>query len=158
MFVILFSDESQSHGNTDSNSNSNSSTNNTSNSVNTVTPSSPSSKATSANTTNIQETVNSSTVKRTNKPLMEKRRRARINQSLAILKALILESTKANSSKTGDAHQPKHTKLEKADILELTVRHFQKHRNIDNEGNKIYFIQRIPFIHCIKRNISVEID
>lgn len=66
--------------------------------------------------------------------LMEKRRRARINQSLAILKALILESTKANSAKTGDAHQPKHTKLEKADILELTVRHFQKHRHIDSEG------------------------
>lgn len=65
---------------------------------------------------------------------MEKRRRARINQSLAILKALILESTKANSTKTGDVHQPKHTKLEKADILELTVRHFQKHRHIDSEG------------------------
>lgn len=65
---------------------------------------------------------------------MEKRRRARINQSLAILKALILESTKANNNKTGDVHQPKHTKLEKADILELTVRHFQKHRHIDNEG------------------------
>lgn len=67
---------------------------------------------------------------------MEKRRRARINQSLAILKALILESTKANNTKNGDTHQPKHTKLEKADILELTVRHFQKHRHIDNEGNK----------------------
>lgn len=65
---------------------------------------------------------------------MEKRRRARINQSLAILKALILEATKANNSKTGDVQQPKHTKLEKADILELTVRHFQKHRHIDNEG------------------------
>ncbi|XP_067621860.1 uncharacterized protein Sidpn [Eurosta solidaginis] len=67
--------------------------------------------------------------KRTNKPLMEKRRRARINQSLAILKALILESTK-NQSKTDG--QTKHTKLEKADILELTVRHFQRHRNIDD--------------------------
>lgn len=29
-----------------------------------------------------------------NKPLMEKRRRARINQSLALLKTLILDSTK----------------------------------------------------------------
>ncbi|XP_020713042.1 uncharacterized protein LOC101454967 isoform X2 [Ceratitis capitata] len=68
--------------------------------------------------------------KRTNKPLMEKRRRARINQSLAILKALILESTK-NQSKTTDG-QTKQTKLEKADILELTVRHFQRHRNLDD--------------------------
>lgn len=100
--------------------------------MSTVPPSSPSSTATSpaGNT----ETSTNSTTKRTNKPLMEKRRRARINQSLAILKALILESTKANSTKTGDVHQPKHTKLEKADILELTVRHFQKHRHIDSEG------------------------
>ncbi|XP_060665844.1 uncharacterized protein LOC132798121 isoform X2 [Drosophila nasuta] len=71
--------------------------------------------------------------KRTNKPLMEKRRRARINQSLAILKALILESTKHQNAKNGqDQGQAKHTKLEKADILELTVRHFQRHRNLDD--------------------------
>ncbi|KAG4068055.1 hypothetical protein HA402_011388 [Bradysia odoriphaga] len=76
------------------------------------------------------------TLKRTNKPLMEKRRRARINQSLAILKALILESTK-NSNKSADG-QPKHTKLEKADILELTVRHFQKHRHLDNPATDKY--------------------
>ncbi|EDV54711.1 protein hairy [Drosophila erecta] len=69
--------------------------------------------------------------KRTNKPLMEKRRRARINQSLAILKALILESTKSQNAKNGEG-QAKHTKLEKADILELTVRHFQRHRNLDD--------------------------
>lgn len=80
-------------------------------------------------------------LKRTNKPLMEKRRRARINQSLAILKALILESTKAPANGLkGEAAavvgsgstSNKHTKLEKADILELTVRHFQRHRHLDN--------------------------
>lgn len=83
-----------------------------------------------------------SSIKRTNKPLMEKRRRARINQSLAILKALILESAKASTSTNGKPGaasgtadgQPKHTKLEKADILELTVRHFQRHRHIDGHG------------------------
>lgn len=75
--------------------------------------------------------TNPDPLKRTNKPLMEKRRRARINQSLAILKALILESTTKNNKTEG---QPKHTKLEKADILELTVRHFQRHRNLDNSG------------------------
>lgn len=91
-------------------------------------------------------------LKRTNKPLMEKRRRARINQSLAILKALILESTKnqngtgggggAGGLKAGGAADAtgngsasnKHTKLEKADILELTVRHFQRHRHLDTAG------------------------
>lgn len=76
---------------------------------------------------------------------MEKRRRARINQSLAILKSLILESSKSqgpggsgvkgsdNNATTGGASN-KHTKLEKADILELTVRHFQRHRHLDIAG------------------------
>ncbi|XP_035780863.1 uncharacterized protein LOC118460568 [Anopheles albimanus] len=83
-------------------------------------------------------------LKRTNKPLMEKRRRARINQSLAILKALILESTV--KSKTGDG-QTKHSKLEKADILELTVRHFQRHRNLDNPGIDKY---RAGYTDCAR--------
>ncbi|XP_055683137.1 uncharacterized protein LOC129790011 [Lutzomyia longipalpis] len=86
--------------------------------------------ANSASSPAIGSSPSSDTLKRTNKPLMEKRRRARINQSLAILKALILESTK-NNGKNAEG-QPKHTKLEKADILELTVRHFQRHRNLDN--------------------------
>lgn len=68
----------------------------------------------------------SSEPRRANKPLMEKRRRARINQSLAMLKALILDSAKSDNTK--------HSKLEKADILELTVRHFQRHRNLDTPG------------------------
>ena len=56
------------------------------------------------------------------KPLTEKRRRARINYSLSNLKALILDSSSRNS------------KLEKADILELTVRYFQRHRNFEVAG------------------------
>ncbi|XP_058446462.1 uncharacterized protein LOC131427359 [Malaya genurostris] len=83
-------------------------------------------------------------LKRTNKPLMEKRRRARINQSLAILKALILESTV--KTKTGDG-QTKHSKLEKADILELTVRHFQRHRNLDNPAVDKY---RAGYTDCAR--------
>lgn len=71
--------------------------------------------------------------KRANKPLMEKRRRARINQSLAVLKSLIVESNvKSNNCKVNDGQKPKHSKLEKADILEITVRHFTRHRNLDN--------------------------
>uniref|UniRef100_A0A8D8AIG2 Protein hairy n=1 Tax=Culex pipiens TaxID=7175 RepID=A0A8D8AIG2_CULPI len=83
-------------------------------------------------------------LKRTNKPLMEKRRRARINQSLAILKALILESTV--KTKAGDG-QSKHSKLEKADILELTVRHFQRHRNLDNPAIDKY---RAGYTDCAR--------
>lgn len=57
---------------------------------------------------------------------MEKRRRARINQSLAVLKTLILDSAK---NEQGTA---KHSKLEKADILELTVRHLQRQKVLDS--------------------------
>uniref|UniRef100_A0AAQ6IE67 BHLH domain-containing protein n=2 Tax=Anabas testudineus TaxID=64144 RepID=A0AAQ6IE67_ANATE len=48
------------------------------------------------------------------KPLMEKRRRARINDSLNHLKNLILPLTGRNTNR--------YSKLEKADILEMTVR------------------------------------
>ncbi|KAL0266433.1 UNVERIFIED_CONTAM: hypothetical protein PYX00_008967 [Menopon gallinae] len=57
---------------------------------------------------------------------MEKRRRARINQSLAILKTLILDSAKNEQNNT------KHSKLEKADILELTVRHLQRQKILNS--------------------------
>jgi hairy and enhancer of split 1 len=57
--------------------------------------------------------IESGEPKRANKPLMEKRRRARINQSLAVLKALIVESTSKNA-KTVDGQKQKHSKLEKA--------------------------------------------
>jgi hypothetical protein len=57
--------------------------------------------------------IESGEPKRANKPLMEKRRRARINQSLAVLKALIVESTSKNS-KSADGQKQKHSKLEKA--------------------------------------------
>ncbi|XP_036917975.1 transcription factor HES-2 [Sturnira hondurensis] len=48
------------------------------------------------------------------KPLLEKRRRARVNESLRQLKGIILPLLGRESSS--------HSKLEKADILEMTVR------------------------------------
>ncbi|TKS77385.1 Transcription factor HES-2 [Collichthys lucidus] len=53
-------------------------------------------------------------LRKTMKPLMEKRRRARINNSLNHLKNLILPLTGRDKSR--------YSKLEKADILEMTVR------------------------------------
>ncbi|XP_062398002.1 transcription factor HES-2-like [Sardina pilchardus] len=53
-------------------------------------------------------------LRKTLKPLMEKRRRARINDSLNQLKALILPLTGKDNCR--------YSKLEKADILEMTVR------------------------------------
>ncbi|XP_038232929.1 transcription factor HES-2 [Dermochelys coriacea] len=52
-------------------------------------------------------------LRKTLKPLMEKRRRARINESLSQLKTLILPLIGKDSSR--------YSKLEKADILEMTV-------------------------------------
>lgn len=57
--------------------------------------------------------------RRASKPLMEKRRRARINHSLAELKTLILDAVKKEQQNT------RNSKLEKADILEMTVKHLQ---------------------------------
>ncbi|XP_022910726.1 protein hairy-like [Onthophagus taurus] len=59
--------------------------------------------------------------RRSNKPIMEKRRRARINNCLNELKGLILEATKRDPAR--------HSKLEKADILEMTVRYLQDNKS-----------------------------
>ncbi|XP_007248056.3 transcription factor HES-2 [Astyanax mexicanus] len=53
-------------------------------------------------------------LRKTLKPLMEKRRRARINDSLNKLKALIVPLVGKDTSR--------YSKLEKADVLEMTVR------------------------------------
>lgn len=52
------------------------------------------------------------------KPMMEKKRRARINESLDNLKQILLECDPESVNK-------KNAKLEKADILEMTVRYLQ---------------------------------
>ncbi|XP_057189078.1 transcription factor HES-1-like isoform X2 [Triplophysa rosa] len=55
--------------------------------------------------------------RKSSKPIMEKRRRARINDSLTQLKSLILDALNKETSK--------HSKLDKADILEITVKHLK---------------------------------
>lgn len=59
----------------------------------------------------------SSTIRQIRKPLMEKKRRARINESMETLKEILLN----NSVAITQGSRP--TKLEKADILEMTVRY-----------------------------------
>ncbi|CAG2122223.1 unnamed protein product, partial [Medioppia subpectinata] len=67
--------------------------------------------------------LNKNGVKRMSKPMMEKRRRARINQCLMQLKEMVIDSGKQNI-------QNSKSKLEKADILELTVKYVQQlHQN-----------------------------
>ncbi|XP_059165721.1 basic-leucine zipper transcription factor A-like [Physella acuta] len=56
--------------------------------------------------------------RKSSKPIMEKRRRARINASLAELKTLLLETIKKEGAR--------HNKMEKADILEMAVKHLRQ--------------------------------
>ena len=65
----------------------------------------------------VKLSAKASEYRKNTKPLMEKRRRERINRSLEELKDIILTHTN---------HNPiRNHKLEKADILELTVKHLK---------------------------------
>ncbi|XP_048748303.1 transcription factor HES-1-B-like [Ostrea edulis] len=66
---------------------------------------------------NVMSKEHKTSLRKSNKPIMEKRRRARINNCLAQLKSLVLESMRKDSSQ--------YSKLEKADILEMTVKHLR---------------------------------
>ncbi|XP_026734770.1 protein hairy [Trichoplusia ni] len=76
--------------------------------------------------------------RRSNKPIMEKRRRARINNCLNELKALILDAMKKDPAR--------HSKLEKADILEMTVKHLEGLRS-EGSGSPDRF--RAGYRHCL---------
>ncbi|XP_055840247.1 protein deadpan isoform X2 [Episyrphus balteatus] len=94
-------------------------------------------------------------LRRSNKPIMEKRRRARINHCLNELKSLILEAMKKDPAR--------HTKLEKADILEMTVKHLQSMQRrqlsmaIQTDPTVIHKF-KTGFVECadeVKRYISM---
>ncbi|KAL0838959.1 hypothetical protein ABMA28_016966 [Loxostege sticticalis] len=84
------------------------------------------------------EQKKSSDNRRSNKPIMEKRRRARINNCLNELKALILDAMKKDPAR--------HSKLEKADILEMTVKHLEGLRS-EGAGSPDRF--RAGYRHCL---------
>ncbi|XP_034551297.1 transcription factor HES-2-like [Notolabrus celidotus] len=77
-------------------------------------------------------------LRKTMKPLMEKRRRARINDSLDHLKNLILPLTGRDKTR--------YSKLEKADILEMTVRFLSDIPPVNNKDN-----YRDGYKACIQR-------
>ncbi|KAF2900459.1 hypothetical protein ILUMI_05729 [Ignelater luminosus] len=85
-------------------------------------------------------TMSKAELRKTHKPIMEKRRRARINHCLNEIKTLILDAMKKDVSTilrinckratksliVKPVLQPaRHSKLEKADILEMAVKHLQ---------------------------------
>lgn len=59
-----------------------------------------------------------SAYRRSNKPYMERKRRARINNCLGQLKTLVLQAMRKDTNQ--------YSKLEKADILEMTVKHLRQ--------------------------------
>lgn len=59
------------------------------------------------------------------KPLMEKMRRARINDSLNELKTLILEALNKDASR--------YSKMEKADVLEMTVHYLRERKRLEQK-------------------------
>ncbi|ESO91381.1 hypothetical protein LOTGIDRAFT_153818 [Lottia gigantea] len=77
--------------------------------------------STNSDTVNNMKKQSPNGTKRGNKPLIEKRRRARINECLMQLKNLVLKATSSEMARTG--------KLEKADILEMTVEYLKKINN-----------------------------
>uniref|UniRef100_A0A8C4S7K4 Uncharacterized protein n=1 Tax=Erpetoichthys calabaricus TaxID=27687 RepID=A0A8C4S7K4_ERPCA len=89
----------------------------------------------------------------TSKPIMEKRRRARINDSLTQLKGLILDVLKKDMGS-----MPRYSKLEKADILEMTVRHLKdlQHKAVLTAANSLNITSgitnkfRAGFSECIR--------
>lgn len=60
---------------------------------------------------------------------MEKKRRARINDSLETLKQILLDSKTTLKESSGKKNGQRTAKLEKADILEMTVRYVQHLRS-----------------------------
>ncbi|XP_015437447.1 PREDICTED: enhancer of split mgamma protein-like [Dufourea novaeangliae] len=64
--------------------------------------------------------------KKVTKPLLERKRRARINKCLDELKNLMIDALETEGEDI--------SKLEKADILELTVRHLQRLQGLQSSG------------------------
>lgn len=84
--------------------------------------------------------------RKSTKPIMEKRRRARINACLAELKSLLMDVIKAEGAR--------HSKMEKADILEMTVRHMRQLQRQSIAGFRpqeqtIQSKYRMGYLECI---------
>ena len=75
------------------------------------------------------------------KPLLERQRRARINRCLDQLKDVLVSGMEAQGENV--------TRLEKADILELTVRHLQKlQASVAKQESQTEDKFRAGFVYC----------
>ncbi|XP_063409469.1 transcription factor HES-5-like [Mytilus trossulus] len=89
---------------------------------------------------NIIEVDSTSGKRKINKPLIEKKRRARINNCLSQLKTLVLEATGRNNESAFNS------KLEKADILEMTVQYLENiHKSSTSNRSNITSTITTPY-------------
>lgn len=79
--------------------------------------------------------------RRANKPLLERKRRAKINDSLSDLKNLVLSSLNKDVSK--------YAKMEKVDILDMTVQ-FLKSQCVDKRKDDYSSVYRAGYSECTK--------
>lgn len=95
------------------------------------------------------------TMRKNRKPLMEKKRRARINDSLEALKEILLKNTVAITQGT------RPTKLEKADILEMTVRYLHmlhKRNSLPNvKSSECRVTSTTSFIDPFKQKSNIDL-
>ncbi|XP_059153216.1 protein hairy-like [Physella acuta] len=84
--------------------------------------------------------------RKSNKPMMEKKRRARINSCLSQLKSLVLQAMKKDNSQ--------YSKLEKADILELTVKHLKNVQRFQTNVPDAISKYRAGFNECASEVIK----
>ncbi|XP_050500064.1 helix-loop-helix protein lin-22-like [Diabrotica virgifera virgifera] len=87
------------------------------------------------------------------KPIMEKKRRARINDSLETLKQILLQSkTDLQETKKGQ----RTAKLEKADILEMTVQYLQQlqEKDKENQSKLVSVKQNFPVSATLMKKVS----
>ncbi|ELT98466.1 hypothetical protein CAPTEDRAFT_225285 [Capitella teleta] len=79
--------------------------------------------------------VSSAELRKIRKPIIERRRRERINRCLDQIKSLVLKALNQDETK--------YEKMDKADILEMAVRHL-----LDNERSKVHSNYRTGFNRC----------
>ncbi|KAF7287365.1 hypothetical protein GWI33_001723 [Rhynchophorus ferrugineus] len=98
----------------------------------------------SASSRSLEQLISLPENRKIRKPLMEKKRRARINESLEVLKTILLECDPELAARAA----PKGTKLEKADILELTVeflRGIQRNHGYMDSSQRHYKEARVHY-------------
>lgn len=104
---------------------------------------------------NTERNQRTSEERKVRKPIMEKKRRARINDSLENLKKILLE---CDPETCMGKHGQRSRKLEKADILELTVKYLQNLKVMVQQNPNCNFIPSTSNVWVNRTNLSTHIQ